>query len=201
MERKIIELFLYEDNLKFNEIEKKLKTRSNKIAYHLKNLVKKGILEKKADYYHLSKTSEYLIPYTSEKNAILPIILIHIGRRGECLLIKRSKKPFKEKLGLPGGRIMNGETISQSVSRIMKDKFSIEAKLEEIHSISLENVREKDKIVHSFFLILVSARTKDKIKMTKIDENKRKIISSDYKLIKEDLERTIDIKIINTKNQ
>ena len=42
MKKEILQLFLYNDKLKFNEIEKSLKSRSNKVAYHLKNLIKKN---------------------------------------------------------------------------------------------------------------------------------------------------------------
>jgi len=44
MEDKILRLFLFDHKLKFNEIEKVLKIRSNKLAYHLKKLVSKGVL-------------------------------------------------------------------------------------------------------------------------------------------------------------
>ena len=76
MEEKILNLFLYQHKLKFNEIEKQLPERSNKLAYHLKKLITKGILEKQGDNYQLTKTSEHLIPYLSNKKSILPVVLI-----------------------------------------------------------------------------------------------------------------------------
>ena len=44
MENEILKLFAFNDKLRFNEIEDFLKTRSNKLSYHLKKLVKRGIL-------------------------------------------------------------------------------------------------------------------------------------------------------------
>ena len=38
-EEKILELFLFHNKLKFNEIEKLTKMRSNKLDYHLKKLI------------------------------------------------------------------------------------------------------------------------------------------------------------------
>jgi ADP-ribose pyrophosphatase YjhB (NUDIX family) len=183
-ENKILTLFAFNHKLAFNEIEKQIKERSNKIAYHLKNLVKKGVLIKKEKYYSLSDNSEYLIPYLSEKSAVLPVILIKLGAKNKYFLYKRSKRPYKEKLSLPGGRILIGESILQATERIMKEKFDILAKFEKINSISLEHVKKSRKIIHSFFLILVSARTKEDIIFTDITKNKNRIIPSDYKLLK-----------------
>ncbi len=184
MERKILGLFLYNHKLKFSEIEKSLNQRSNKIAYHIKQLIKKEILMKQKDFYSLTKKSEYLIPYLSEKQHPLPVILIHIGDSKKAFLYKRGKRPFKDKLSLPGGRLLTNESISKSVKRIMRQKFNINAKLEKIKSISLEKVKKSNKTIHSFLLIFITAKTKDKLKLLSIEKTRTKIISSDYHLIK-----------------
>ncbi len=198
MEKKIISTFLYNNKLKFNEIEKQTKIRSNKLTYHLNKLVKKGILLKEKDFYKLSETAESLIPYISEKNSILPIILIALEKNRKIFLIKRNKRPFKDKLALPGGRLLEKESINQAVKRIMK-KFNINAKMKKINSISLEHVEKNKRKLHSFILIFISAETKDKINYLDIEKNKSKIISSDYKLIKNDLKKEIKIRNLKTK--
>jgi len=195
MESKILNLFLYNHKLKFSEIEKSLKIRSNKLSYHLKNLIKKKILIKKQDYYELAEDFEYIIPYISKKEAILPVVLIKIGDNKKCFLYQRDKRPYKSLLSLPGGRILIGESIAKTTKRIMYEKFSIKAELKKINSISIEHVKKKDKIIHSFLLILVQAAAKDQIKLINIIKNKRKIIPSDYKLIKSKPEK-INIKTI-----
>ncbi len=198
MEKEIIKLFLTEKKLKFNEIEKSLKIRSNKLDYHLKKLIKKEILEKNNNDYSLTASSEYLIPYISEKNSVLPVILILIGNKNKVFLCKREKRPYKNLLSLPGGRILLGENIKDSVKRIMKEKHNINASLQKINSVSLEHVLKNKKIIHSFLLIFVTAKTKNKINLTQIKENKSKIISSDYKLIKNETNKITTIKIIKT---
>ncbi len=199
MERKILQLFVYNEELKFNEIEKKLQSRSNKISYHLSNMIKNGVLQKKNNVYSLSESSEYLIPYISDKQSILPIILICIGDKNKCFLIKREKKPFQNKLSLPGGRILIEESIEDAVKRIMKEKFKINAKLSQTHSVSIEKVKEKKTTIHSFLIIFVSAKTKDKISLTDVKAKKSQIITSDYKLITEDLSKKTKIRKIKTK--
>ena len=198
MEDKIINLFAFNNKLKFNEIERLLNTRSNKLAYHLRNLINKNILIKENNNYSLTENSEYLIPYLSEKNHALPIILINLGNRESVFLYKRNKRPYKDCLSLPGGRILIGESVESAVSRIMREKFNINAKYEKINSISLEHVKKNNKIIHSFFLIFVSAKTKDKIKLINVKRNKPKIIKSDYYLIKNKTNSKISLDVINS---
>lgn len=201
MEQKILKVFLYNHKLKFSEIEKELKIRSNKLAYHIKNLEKKGIIIKDKDFYRLSDTAEELIPYLTQKKSVLPVILIATGNKNKnkLFLYKREKRPFKNKLSLPGGRMILGETIPKATERLMK-KFRIKAKFKKINSISLEKVKKKDKILHTFLLIFTTAQTKNKIPLTDINKNKSKIISSDYKLIKSDLDKEIKVKNLTTIN-
>jgi|TARA_Y100000034_G_scaffold56950_2_gene69634 ADP-ribose pyrophosphatase YjhB (NUDIX family) len=193
MEQKIISQFLYNHKLKFNEIEKGLKIRSNKLSYYIKKLKEKGILVKEKDFYKLSETAENLIPYLSKKKNMLSVILIHIGNGKNCLLYQRKKRPFKDLLGLPGGRIILEETIKDTVKRIMKEKHNINAKLKKIHSISIEHIKNSEKIIQSDLIIFVTATTKDFIELTDIEKNKSKIISSDYKLVKKHLDKEIKI--------
>jgi len=195
MEEAILKEFLYNNNLKFSDIEKSVKVRSNKLAYHIKNLVKKGVLEKQGETYKLSETAEELIPYLSEKQSSLAVILIAIPKNSnQVFLHTRNKRPFKSKLSLPGGRILSGESLEESTKRIMKQKHSINADLQKINSISIEHVKKQDKKIHSFILIFVTASTQDEIEYTNISKNKSKIISSDYSLIKKDLKKQINIK-------
>ncbi len=199
MEKSILETFLYNHKLKFNEIEKRVKQRSNKLAYHIKNLLEKGILEKEGEYYRLSEVSETLIPFISKKTSVLPVILIALEKDNKIFLHQRNKRPFKDKFSLPGGRLILGETIKEATKRIMKEKFNINCKFKKTNSISLEHVKRKDKTLHSFLLIFVTAETKDKINLINIEKNKSKIITSDYNLIKNNLNKKIGIEELITK--
>lgn len=193
IEKNILELFTLDEKLKFSEIEESIKIRSNKLAYHIKQLLNKGILEKKDDLYQLSETAENIIPYLSNKNSPLVVILIRIGNNKRCFLHKRQKRPFRGKLSLPGGRLLVNESISEAVTRIMKEKHNINAKLEKVNSVNFEIVKNKARRVHSFLLVLVSAKSKDRIEMSDISKNKKDIIKSDYQLITSP-DRAIEIK-------
>ena len=197
-EENILNLFTYHEKLKFNEIEKSLKIRSNKLNYYLKKLIQKEIIERHKEFYKLTEKKEYLIPYISNKNPVLTIILIYIGNKKQVFLIKRQKRPYENKLALPGGRLLLGETISKATTRIMKEKWNIMAKLSKINSVSLEHLIKNKEVIHTFLLVFVSAKTKEKINLTEINKNKKKIISSDYILITKDINKNIDVKTIRS---
>lgn len=182
-EKRILKLFTFNERLKFSEIALSAEIRSNKLAYHLKNLVKKGILERNQEYYQLTEAAENLIPYLSEKNSPLVVILIRIGDRKKCFLYPREKRPFKGKISLPGGRLLVNETLKEAVKRIMKEKYKINARFKKVVSANQEFVIKNKKIIHSFILILVEACAKDKIKLEEVNKNKKRIINSDYNLI------------------
>lgn len=189
LENSILDLFLFSHKLKFNEIEKSLVVRSNKLNYHLQNLVKKGILIKENSSYSLTETAEHLIPYLSKKKALIPVLLILIGNEKKAFLYEREKRPFKGMLSLPGGRLIIGESIPLAVKRIMKEKHNLDAKMTKINSISLEHVKKSGRIIHSFILVLVSAKTKS-LELINLDKNKSRIIKSDYYIIKNSGKKT-----------
>ncbi len=200
MEDKIIKLFLFNKELKFSEIESLLKTRSNKLSYHIKNLISKGILEKKDNLYYLSRSSEALIPYLSDKKSVIVTLLILIGDKNKAFLYERKKRPFKNYLALPGGRLMVGESIEVAAKRIMKEKFNLQIYSIKTKSISHEHVKQKRSLVHSFMPILVSVKTKNKANLVNIEENKKKIIKSDYQLLKNNSSSKIRINTIYSRD-
>jgi|SRR3989344_5643220 len=183
MENKILNLFTRENKLKFKDISAPLKERSNKVAYHLKNLLKRGILKKENNFYSLSDEAEYLIPYLSDNKSSLPVVLIEIRKKNKIFLYKRKKRPYLNLYGLPGGRLIIGESIKESAKRIMKTKFGINIIPKEIKSISLEHIKKKNKIINSFILILVKAETNQNISLFNIKSIKKEMIESDYKLV------------------
>ena len=200
MQEKILEAFLYNNTLKFSEIEKKLSVRSNKLSYHLKNLIKQGILKKEHDTYILTKSAQPSIPYVSKKSPVMSVILVAIEdpkHKNNIFLIEREKRPFKDKYGLPGGRLQLGESIHSATTRIAQ-KWHVNATFKKVHAVNLEHVIQDDKTMHSFLLILVSATTQDTIQYTDIKEQKHNIIESDYTLLTKHLKGEVQVEELIT---
>ncbi|MEK6927148.1 MAG: NUDIX domain-containing protein [Nanoarchaeota archaeon] len=181
MEDKILNLFAYHESLSFSQIQKALKIRSNLLSYHLSKLIKSNILAKENNSYKISSDSEYLVPYLSNKQSVLPVILVHIGNNKKAFLIQRNKRPFKNLFSLPGGRLLLGESIPQAAERILKEKSSLQISNPKVSQIIHEQVKKKNKIIHSFLLIVVKAKAQ--IPLQNIQKLKKQIISSDYNII------------------
>lgn len=199
MKNKILKAFLYNDWLKFGEIQRITGIRSNKLAYHLNKLREKKLIVEKEKKYSLSSNFEYIIPYVSNSQAVLPVILIAIGEGKRFFLHIRDKKPYKNFLGLPAGRLLIEESIADATKRIMKIKHKINVNFKGIKSISLEHLIKEGKVVHGFLLILVSASTKESILYTDIEKNKKTIIKSDYRLLKNNWNLNAKIETIKSK--
>src|SRR3989344_7547332 len=88
----IFKLFLDKFKLKFNEIEKAIKIRSNRLAYHINKMQKEGLIEKQNQYYLLTKDAEKYIPIFSniigKELGPTPIILVALINKDKILLIK-----------------------------------------------------------------------------------------------------------------
>ena len=75
-------------------------------------------------------------------------------------------------------------------------KFNLNVNFKKINSMSLEHVKKKDKILHSFLLIYVTAQTKDEVELISVEKKKRQIIKSDYFLLRHKSDEELDINTI-----
>ena len=152
----IFKLFLNKNKIKFTEIERSLNIKSNKLAYHLNKLQKEGLLEKKRDYYNLTKNAEKYIPIfsniTGENLSPLAVILVAVVNKDKILLIKRNNRPYKNHWCLIGGKMQFGESFKQSSLRLVNEKSGIDSKFISINSVLHETVKSEDKVKHDFIL-------------------------------------------------
>ena len=204
--RKINEIFrqfLYADKLKFSEIEKKTKIRSNELAYLLKRMVSDGVLIKNKENYELTEESEKQIPHFSESSETspLPVVLILCVKNNKILLVKRNKRPYKDYWSLVGGRIRTSETIKNAALRILKEKTFLDSKFVSVNAVVHEKYGENGKIKNAFILFLVKVYPTNEIKekesikwFSKSDLKKLKIVPSDLWLIQNRLNSKIDVR-------
>lgn len=166
---KIFREFIYAQKLRFNEIEKRTGIRSNELAYYLKRLVNTKILTKEGEHYFLTPESEKDIPFFRDgiTRFQLAIILVRVfNEDGKVLLIKRAKRPYKDLWSLPGGCMLLGESISDAVKRVVKEKTFLEVQPEGLYAISHDLTIKEDEPIHGFILLLVKAKPITNIKET-----------------------------------
>ncbi|MGV8087075.1 MAG: NUDIX domain-containing protein [Candidatus Woesearchaeota archaeon] len=201
----IFKLFLKNDKLKFNEIEKCLKIRSNMVSYHLTSMVKDGLLIKKGEYYLLTEHAEKYIPIFSDIFGMdvgpIPVVLVAVTTKNKILLIKRNKRPYKNYWSMIGGKILLHEDLCQASIRKVTEKTGLISEFVSLNNILHERVEGSGKVKHSFILLFTKVLTKNfelkendagELKwfnIKSIDIHKDLIIPSDYWLIKNSLNK------------
>ena len=198
--REIFRQFLFNKKLRFNEIEKLTKIRSNELAYFLEKLIDHDVLKKNEEFYELSETYEKFIPFFSEQLSPLPVVLIACIKDNRILLYEREKRPYENHWGLVGGKIYLNETVHTGAKRMLKEKTYLDGEVVSINSVVHEQVKEDDEVKHAYFLFFVvmelSSEIKEKQNIKWFDLNevdKLKIIPSDLWLIQNKLNSKIDI--------
>ncbi|MBD3259666.1 NUDIX domain-containing protein [Candidatus Woesearchaeota archaeon] len=204
----IFKLFMQNTKLKFNEIEKALKIRSNMVSYHLEQMQKEGLIEKKDDYYYLTKEAEKYLPILphviGEGLSPLPVVLVAVINDGKILLMKRNRRPYKDYWSMIGGKMLLEESFGQASKRIVEKKAKLNAEFVSINSVLHERVEGDEMVKHSFILFFTKMKTeKTEFRRSEYGDlrwfdlneiDKLKIIPSDLWLIKNKLDSTIDVK-------
>ena len=149
--RKIFQQFLYNKELRFNEIEKLTGIRSNELAYFIQKLADAGVLLKQGDAYRLSEEAEQYIPFfveSDEEVSPLPVVLVACVSDGRVLLWKRNKRPYDGCWSLPGGRLRLKETVEKASIRILKDITFVDGEFRSVNALVNEKHAEGDELKH-----------------------------------------------------
>ncbi len=184
----IFRLFLSRNSLKFIEIEKSLKIHSNHLSYYLSSMMKEGLIYRKSKKYRLTKKGEQQLPIfaniSSKTFGPIPVVLVHATHNKKVLLIKRTKRPYKNYIGLVGGKMRHEETFKDCALRLLREKAGIDGTFEGISSVMHEQVIDEG-VKHSFILFLAEVSVNDDPGLISINHvNKSRIIPSDYWLIR-----------------
>ena len=202
IQHKILSSFCKALVLRFADIHKHVGERSNLVTYHIKTLIKQGILLKEGEQYRLSQEAEFFLPYLNASEKLkLSVVVIAIVKQNKVLFIQRDQRPYQHLWSLPGGKIRFDESIEEAAVRIAIRETGKDILVESVCGLVDERVYS-DKPKHGWLLFVVKASTKDSgrgrwcaIK----DLDKLKIIESDKWMVKNLLNKKINI--VNVKMQ
>ncbi len=204
--QKIIALFLEKNKLTFTDIEQALALRSNHVAYCIKKLVAKGILDKELEQYSLSKTTETLLPYLSilsqQEHIKLPVLVIVLqNKQGKTAFIKRTKCPYQGYLALPGGKIRMQETLKTAAERIAHEETGLSITRVQPCFVVDEHLFDQKQLKNSWFLFVVRAKAvskagKNMCWLSLNECSKHHCIPSDAWMLKQALRKKMKIKSI-----
>ncbi len=154
----IRELFLSNESLTFAQLQHASGLRSNLVAYALVQLQRKGVLVKAGERYKLSDRAEQDIPYVSTVRSPLPVVMVRcIRENGDCILLERTKRPYKGLYAMPGGRMQLGENFSVAATRILKAKTFLDCTVLGVRAVCNERVLNANAAMHGFVLIVIDA--------------------------------------------
>jgi len=163
----IFSLFVDKRSLKFSQIEKAIKIRSNLVAYHLDRMRLEGLIKKDGEKYSLTPKSEKFIPIfphiVGKDPGPLAAVLVAVVNKGKILLLQRNKRPYQGYWGMVGGRINHSETIIRAATRLVNDKAGIRGSGARIKAVMHEQVNGDGIVKHSFILFMVTMESDDLI--------------------------------------
>ena len=130
IQAKILEKLLYVTSLNYAAM-RPAGVESNHFAYHLQQLIKAHLIEKRGADYTLTPQGLAYIDRLSHKNMDLRL-QPHIATcadittaSGKTLLFKRHFQPYIHRPGFPLGKVHMGETVAEAAEREVREKTGL----------------------------------------------------------------------------
>jgi ADP-ribose pyrophosphatase YjhB (NUDIX family) len=131
IQRHIIDVLMYAEFARFRDLRPP-RTDTNLFSYHLKALIKEGVVEKTEEGYTLSRLGlSYVDRVSTEKKVvrsqpkIITMLLVQ-NSNGDILLQKRDKQPYINAWTLPYGKLhIEDDTLKEAAQREAKEKLGL----------------------------------------------------------------------------
>jgi len=143
----ILQRLIFNQELLFSQLWDK-SVESNKFTYHLKALLKDGLITKKGNKYSLTKKGIDFVAYVDSSKVEVTkqplLVVFSLVRKGDKILVhRRLKEPFYGYCGIPGGKVSFGEIIIETAKRELKEETGLEVKNGRL--VSIKSMRTFDK--------------------------------------------------------
>lgn len=165
IQKSILKKFMYNGNLKYNQIWDKDLCNSNKFDYHLKLLIRQNLIRKKDDFYELTPGGCQLIGSMDgdkievKKKPIACVFIMGYDSVHDKILVNiRKKQPFMDHLGIPGGKIELGNTVYDEAKREFLEETGLsgDLKLKLITNYITYDEETEEIITHIFGYFFVA---------------------------------------------
>jgi len=132
IQKYIVDVLMYREVARFRDLRPP-KIDTNLFSYHLKNLVKSGMVAKGDDGYSLSLAGLSYVDRVSTEDKkirtqpkIITMLLIQ-NSDGDVLLQKREKQPYINAWTLPYGKLhIDDKTLEEGAKREAKEKLGLD---------------------------------------------------------------------------
>lgn len=148
----ILKKLLFSDGLRYSQMKPSKDIENNQYDFHLKELLRHALIEKKGNIYILSdKGKEYANRMDDQKVQIqrqakvgaISVALREVSGEWEYLVYTRLKQPFYGAQGFPSGKVQWGELFSEASKREFKEETNLEGE-PELYKIRHYVVFKKD---------------------------------------------------------
>lgn len=158
----IIRQLFFHDKRRFAKLNVD-KIPSDQLSYHLRQLVKYGIVEKHADATYsltVSGRTRAIMLYPDKSTfvqqgflAVRLVITKREGRRRFILMQQRTAVPYKNKFATPGEKIMFGEDVLYAAGQALRTQTGLggDLTLKGVHH--LKDVYQRDIVQDKYFFV------------------------------------------------
>jgi len=158
----IIDQLLRNKSQRFSELKIK-NLESSLFQYHLKYLIKQGLVEKTSDgKYQLSPGGIYFVDRLSLTNKTprpqpkLTTIVVLRNSRGEFLLYQEHRQPYIDTWRFPSGKIHENERLADAAAREIREKFGMEIDgLRQIGAVHLRTFERGELTIENYAFIFI----------------------------------------------
>jgi ADP-ribose pyrophosphatase YjhB (NUDIX family) len=131
IQKYIIDVLMYVETARFRDL-RPARTDTNLFSYHLKTLMKVGLVKKGGDGYTLTAMGlSYVDRVSTEKRVVriqpkIILMLLIQNSHGDILLQRRKKQPYINAWTLPYGKIhIDDVTLEKAAQREAKEKLGL----------------------------------------------------------------------------
>lgn len=164
-ESHILKKMMLGDVLRYRDLKLK-DIESNLFIYHLKNLIKKGIIKKTIGGYKFTAAGLRYVDKISLSRfkqrfqpKIVNIIIVK-NKKEEYLLYFSKRQPFYGLIGFPFGKIHFGEKLIEAANRELKEKTGILAEIKHKGDVYLRIYKDKELMSHMLCHIFLAYNLK-----------------------------------------
>lgn len=130
VQKDIVKTLVGVGSARFSELKPK-RVESNLFMYHLKQLIKAGIIEKDDTTYRLTAQGRMFVDRANLDHLvfrvqpkIVNILAIRSGK-GNWLLLQRKHEPHIDRIGFPSGKLHYGERLEEAAHRELQEKTGL----------------------------------------------------------------------------
>ena len=151
LQKMILDKLRYEQPLSYTAMMPE-GIESSHFRYHLKMLVTDKLVEKASDSYILTTEGQRVVDYLSTNRTTVlrtPKVITYtlLTYNKKLLLFKKDKEPYRDLLGLIGGKVHFGEDIPSAAAREVKEKCGLDQVLPRLVGVADIKISDKDSVL------------------------------------------------------